>query len=90
MVITGEVMITSDTRDYLITAADLVLSGTTVLPESGDVITETLGDVTATFVVTLAHNSDGMHRAWEWVDRDRRTILVRTKQVATPEPEEEE
>jgi hypothetical protein len=66
-------------RDYLIQAADLVLSGTRVLPERGDLIRETVG--TRTYVYEVM--APGKEPPWRWSDVYRKLLRIHTKQVGT-------
>jgi hypothetical protein len=66
-------------RDYLITASDLVLGGFVVQPQPGDRITETTA--AGTFVYELM--SPGKEPCWRWSDPYRNSIRVHTKQVQT-------
>ena len=70
-------MLRTESRDYLITAADLVLGGSAVLPQRGDRIRETQG--TQVFVYEVA--SPGDEPLWRWSDPYRRTLRIHTKQV---------
>ena len=76
-----------ESRDYLILAADLVLSGNPILPQRGDQIRETQGDRTFVYEV----NSPGDEPCWRWSDSYRQTLRIHTKQVdvetVDPEPE---
>ena len=66
-----------ESRDYLITATDLVLGGTSVLPQRGDRVRETQG--TQVFVYEVVAPGDEPH--WRWSDPYRRTLRVHTKQI---------
>jgi hypothetical protein len=77
----------SESRDFLVTAADLVLDGQAVLPERGDRIRETqvaTGDSPGrdgkTFVYEVM--APGKESPWLWSDLYRRTLRIHTKQVA--------
>jgi hypothetical protein len=65
-------------RDYLIVAADLVLGGTLVTPESGDRVTETI-DGTACVFELLATPGEP---CWRYTDATRQMIRVHTKPVS--------
>jgi hypothetical protein len=64
-------------RDFLIHAADLVLSGNAVLPERGDVIRETQGGKVFVYEVM----APGKEPAWRWSDVFRKVLRVHAKQV---------
>ena len=65
--------------DVIVEAADLVLGGVMVKPESGDKIRWSKGGVTRVFEVLPYGNEP----CWRWSD-DHQTILrIRTKQVDT-------
>lgn len=66
-----------ESRDFLIPAADLVLSGVTVLPERGDEIDETQGSVTYTYEVM----APGKEPPFRFSDPYRRTLRIHTKQT---------
>ncbi len=65
--------------DWLITAADLVLDGETVLPEIGDLIKHTYESKTFTYKVLTI---DGGERHWRHTEQITKTMLrVHTKLV---------
>lgn len=64
-------------RDFLIHAADLVLSGNAVLPQRGDLVHETQG--TTTFVYEVM--APGKEPAWRWSDVYRKMLRIHSKQV---------
>ena len=66
-----------EARDFIITAADLVLNGETVPPERGDKIRETSGGQTLVYEVV----GPGSEPCWRWSDTYRLAIRVHTKQV---------
>jgi len=68
-----------ESRDYLVSAADLVLAGQAVTPKAGDRITET-GD---TRVHEYEVMSPGDEPAWLYSDPQRRTLRIHTKFVRT-------
>jgi hypothetical protein len=74
-------MLRTESRDYLILAADLALGGSAVLPRCGDHIRETQG--TRVFVYEVA--SPGDEPIWRWSDPYRRTLRVHTKQIDVEE-----
>ncbi len=67
-------------RDYIITAADLVLDGVPFKPVAGDQILEVVGN--ETFVQEL-RPAFGQGNVWDWHGPIRDAIRVHTKQVAT-------
>lgn len=70
----GQVVRTEFTdRDFLITVADLILSGIATLPEEGDQIRETQGTNLLIFEVM----------GWRYSDPYRRTFRIETKHVGT-------
>jgi len=66
-----------ESRDYLVTAADLVLGGSPAVPQRGDRIRETQG--TRVFVYEVMAPGDEPH--WRWSDPYRTTLRIHTKQV---------
>ena len=60
-----------ESRDYLISTSDLVLDGTTILPESGDEIIE---DGHVYEVMAPANEPE-----WRYSDTHRRTLRIHTK-----------
>jgi hypothetical protein len=75
-----------ESRDYLITAADLVLGGTSVLPQRGDQIRETDALTGQIYVYAVMAPGDEPH--WRWSDPYRRTLRVHTKHVDLESAEE--
>lgn len=73
----GGVRIEWTDRDYLIPAADLILGGSTTLPQRGDKIRETQGTTTYVYEVMAPGNEP----VWRWSDEHRTTIRVHVKQV---------
>jgi len=67
-------------RDYLITAADLVLDGQTVEPEPGDQVEEIIGSKTYVHEVTSPGADEP---CWRYSDPYHNTIRVHTKHVET-------
>jgi hypothetical protein len=65
----------TESRDYLITAADLVLAGKQELPKPGDRIRETDGDQIFLYEVM----APGGEPAWRCSDAYRRTLRIHTK-----------
>lgn len=64
-------------RDYLIAIADLELEGSTIVPEEGDRITETINGTACEFEVA----SEGGEPAYRYSDRAQTQFRVHTKQV---------
>jgi len=69
----------SESRDFLIQAADLVFDGQAVLPERGDRIRETQDGKTFVYEVM----APGQEPHYRFSDVYRRTLRIHTKQVAT-------
>jgi hypothetical protein len=67
----------TQSRDYLITAIDLMLGGDVTLPKRGDVIREAQG--TSVFVHEVV--APGDEPAWRYSDPYRHTLRVHTKQI---------
>ena len=66
-----------ESRDFIITAADLVLGGVVVVPERGDRIKETAGSQTLVYEVV----GPGSEPCWRWSDPYRQAVRIHTKQV---------
>ena len=66
-----------EARDFVITAADLVLDGVVVMPERGDRIKETAGSQTLVYEVV----GPGSEPCWRYSDPYRLAIRVHTKQA---------
>jgi hypothetical protein len=75
------ITIRTESRDYLILAADLILDGETVLPERGDTITETDGDFTLVYEVLPIGNQPH----WRYSDPFRKRLRVHTKLLSRTE-----
>ena len=71
------VLVRSESRDFLISAADLVLDGQGSLPERGDRVEEGLGAATCVSEVT----APGKEPCWRWSDAYHKTLRIHTKQV---------
>ncbi|MBP9034619.1 MAG: hypothetical protein KBG29_12040 [Pseudomonadales bacterium] len=67
----------TESRDYLIAAADLVLAGKQDLPRAGDRIRETDGDQIFLYEVM----APGGEPPWRYSDAYRRTLRIHTKFV---------
>lgn len=70
-------IVKTESRDYLIRAADLVLAGSVAVPQRGDRIREVAGDQVLIYEVL----SPGNEPEWRWSDPYRKTLRVHTKQV---------
>lgn len=68
-----------ESRDYLVTAVEVVLAGIPTLPERGDQIRETQ-DGTVFIYEVLA---PGKEPHWRYSDPYRHTLRIHTKQIAT-------
>jgi len=66
-----------ESRDYLITAEDLVLDGQLATPQAGDQVRETDGAVTRVYAVL----APGDEPPWRWSDPYRVALRVHTKLV---------
>jgi len=71
----------SESRDFLVAAADLVLDGTVTLPQRGDKILETQDGKTFVYEVM----APGREPHYRFSDAYRRTLRIHTKQVEAPE-----
>ena len=71
----------SESRDFLVRAADLVLDGQTVLPERGDRIREEQDGTLYVYEVM----APGREPHYRFSDPYRRTLRIHTKLVATEE-----
>lgn len=67
----------TESRDYLISAADLVLAGAAEQPRAGDRIRETAGDQIFLYEVM----APGGEPPWRFSDPYRRTLRIHTKFV---------
>ncbi len=70
-----------ESRDYLVTAAELVLQGNLILPSRGDTIRETDGGKTYEYEVM----APGGEPDWRWSDDYRQTLRIHTKRIGTGE-----
>ena len=66
-----------DTRDFIVTAADLVMNSVAITPQNGDTITETVGGVTRTHEVL----GIGTGPCFAWSDPHRTMMRIHTKQL---------
>lgn len=71
-----------ESRDYLVLAVDLVLSGSPVLPQRGDRIRETQAGTTYVYEVM----APGKEPHWRWSDPYRKTLRIHTKQIDVETP----
>lgn len=69
----------SESRDYLVLAADLVLEGAPTLPQRGDRINEIDGGQTFIYEVL----APGKEPHWRYSDPYRQTLRIHTRHVAT-------
>lgn len=69
----------TESRDFLISAVDLVLAGLETLPQRGDRIRETQGATTFVYEVM----APGQQPHWRYSDPGRRTLRIHTKHVDT-------
>ncbi len=67
----------TESRDYLITAAELVLGGTPEQPKAGDRIREAVGEQVFLYEVM----APGGEPPWRFSDTYRRTLRIHTKFV---------
>ena len=63
----------TESRDFLVRAADLMIDGTAVLPRPGDLIIE--GDLHYEVM------SPAGEPEWRWSDVNRSTLRIHTKQI---------
>ena len=69
----------TESRDYLIRTADLVLDGQATLPKRGDQIRETDGETTFVYEVL----SPGDEPVFRYADPYRKALRIHTKHIAT-------
>lgn len=69
----------TESRDYLVLTADLVLEGEQTLPKAGDHVRETDGSTTFVYEVM----APGDEPPFRYSDPYRRTLRIHTKHVAT-------
>lgn len=69
----------TESRDFLVLAANLVLDGDITLPQRGDRIREAAGDKVQVYEVM----APGQEPCWRYSDPYRKTLRIHTKQVAT-------
>jgi hypothetical protein len=68
----------TESRDFLILGADLVLGGSPALPQRGDRVRETQGVKVYVYEVM----APGREPAWRWSDPYRKLLRIHTKQIA--------
>lgn len=72
----------TESRDFLVSVAAFVIGGVAAPPKPGDRIRETVGDQTFVYEV-LAQGPGGERPPWRYSDRERRTLRIHTKLIAT-------
>ena len=70
-----------ESRDFLISTADLVLAGLVTQPQRGDRIRELSGDKVYVYEVLAPGKED----CWRYSDPYRKTLRIHTKQVDVEE-----
>jgi len=75
----GAAIQTYHALDFIVRTSELVFDGEAVTPESGDTITETDGDVTRTFRVSVP----GSEQCFRYTDPHRKGIRIHTKEIAS-------
>ena len=73
------VLVRHESRDFLVLAADLILSESPTLPERGDRIRETQGGTTFVYEVT----APGKEPCWRYSDLYRKTLRIHTTYTKT-------
>jgi hypothetical protein len=76
VVTAGGILERIESRDFLITAADLAVLG---LPQRGDRVVEVRGDQTHTYEVL----APGREPHWRWSDPGHRCLRIHTKHLTT-------
>jgi len=72
----------TESRDFLVFAADLLLAGISVLPERGDRVRETQGTTTYVYEVM----APGKEPHYRYSDPYRKTLRIHTKHISTETP----
>lgn len=67
-----------ESRDFILSSADLILSGDVVQPQVGDVFEQTIGSDVCTFLVVAPING----QCFRYADAARQTIRIHTKQAS--------
>lgn len=75
----GNTKVERTDRDFLIRAADLVLSGVTVTPQRGDQVEVTIGSVTERFDVM----APGTEPPWRYSDPFKLMLRIHTRYIGT-------
>ena len=75
----GNTKVERTDRDFLITAADLVLGSQVVKPQRGDQVDVTFGNVTERFEVVAV----GTDPHWRYEDNHQQVLRVHTKSIGT-------
>ena len=70
-------IVRSETRDWIVTAADLLLDGAAFEPAAGDEVRATVGGQAVTYTVV----SPAGEPCWQWEDGAHVTIRLRTKET---------
>lgn len=73
----------TETRDFLIRTADLVLDAQITQPQRGDLVRETEGSTTFVYEVL----SPGNEPVFRYSDPYRKTLRIHTKHIATEPPQ---
>ena len=71
------VVVRTESRDFLISVADLVLDGVAILPQRGDRIRESEGGQAFVYEVL----APGQEPCWRYSDPYRQTLRIHTAQV---------
>ena len=66
-----------ETRDYIISAALLILGGGQTVPQRGDRITQTVDGTARTYEVL----APGGEPPWRWSDPHHRRVRIHTKEI---------
>ena len=73
----GGALLRIESRDYLISVADLIIGETPILPKRGDRIRETSGGQVFVYEVV----GPGDEPCWRWSDAYRTTMRIHAKQT---------
>jgi hypothetical protein len=71
----------TESRDFLIRSADLMIDGVQVTPKSGDRIRESTDQQTLVYEVMAPNQTGGC--PWKYSDAYRRTLRIHTKLIGT-------
>lgn len=69
-----------ESRDFIVQADELRLSGALTVPRRGDLVIECTGSGDVIHEVVAPPGTP----EWRWSDVDRRTVRIHTKQVSAP------